>query len=151
MSESGIELSDQVVSAVTPTTTAVSEPPVLEPHAYPRWILGFALLATFGFVYSLLAMPKSLSAVADLHSATKAYAGQDFPKAATSFDHVLARYPKSRPARIGLAKAYFAAGSPENEQKALSTLTDFTLNPSEWEDLLTVMPVEDQRLFGPTS
>lgn len=119
----------------------------LPKHKYPLWILIFAFIVTTFVLYSIVFLPKYISAVKILHSAQTAYQNKDYEKAIQLYQQVLVKVPSSEEAKLGAAETIFANGDISDDPEGLSLLEGITLGKTDWDRFTKVMPNEYQQYF----
>ncbi len=119
----------------------------LIPHKYPLWVKLFSLLLLFSFLYSLYLLPEYFGPSKKFKQGTIAYQNHSYVEAIRLFGYVLETVPSSKKAKIAIAKAYFANGDPNDDEKGLVFLQGISLDKDSWGDLVKVMPVEYYQYF----
>ncbi|MBV9391985.1 MAG: TIR domain-containing protein [Verrucomicrobia bacterium] len=118
----------------------------LKPFQYPLWVLFFCSAIIMSAAMSVIFFPRYLPAATALRAAYNSYQRGDIDNAIDFYQRVLLVDESSKDAKLGLAMALFKKG-PDYDQQALDALSGLTLNKTEWEHLLLVMPPQYRSRF----
>jgi hypothetical protein len=122
--------------------------PSLPPNKYPAWIKLFTGVLLLSVVYSLILLPEYFVASKKFKAGLDAYNSRDYLSSIKNLEYSLKTVPTSKKVKIAIAKAYFANGNQQDDEKGLDYLQGVTLDKETWVDLTTVMPVEYQKYFN---
>lgn len=122
--------------------------PILSPHKYPAWIKLFTGALLLSVIYSLILLPEYFVASKKFKLGVEAYSNRNYSSSIQNLEYAIETVPTSKKAKIAIAKAYFANGNQQDDEKGLEYLQGVTLDKETWADLTTVMPVEYQKYFN---
>lgn len=127
---------------------ALQNIPSLSHHKYPAWIKLFTGALLLLVIYSLILLPKYFVASKKFKLGVDAFYSRDYSSSIRNLEYAIETVPTSKKAKIAIAKAYFANGDQQDDEKGLDYLQGVTLDKETWADLTTVMPVEYQKYFN---
>ena len=99
-------------------------------------------------IYSLILLPEYFVASKKFKLGVEAYSNRNYSSSIQNLEYAIETVPTSKKAKIAIAKAYFANGNQQDDEKGLEYLQGVTLDKDTWADLTTVMPVEYQKYFN---